>query len=170
MKRFFASLLVAVMMVSAFGTTALAASDTSSNYSEVQQELTMRVVSQDEMDSIIANIQAGMMPLNWFDDIVLVSGKRVAKADGTEYFSLTLLNSGFVFDRVDVDGNIVLYDMNLRVVANKTIDEDKLVYGFSRKIDIYPLGGHYATGNYTLRVSDGDAGTTYTGTVAELGG
>lgn len=170
MKRFFASLLAAVMMVSVFGTTALAASDTSGNYSEVQQELTMRVVSQDEMDGIIANIQAGIMPLNWFDDIVLVSGKRVTKSDGTEYFSLTLLNSGFVFDRVDVDGNIVLYDMNLRVVANKTIDEPKLVYGFSRVIDIYPLGGHYATGNYTLRVSDGDAGTTYTGTVAELGG
>lgn len=168
-KRIFSMVLAVLMFVTMTSTPAFAASDPQTTL-DTETKLTMKVISQEEMDSIIANIEAGVMPLNWFDDYVLVSGKRVTKADGTEFFRLTLMNSGFILDRVDVDGSIVLYDMGLRIVANKTIDERKLVYGFHRTIDIYPLGGHYATGNYVLRLSDGDAGTVYTGTVASLGG
>lgn len=173
MRKKVCSIFLAMMMlISMFATTALAAdvpAQSDNGVVENQTELTMRIVTPEEMDSIIAGIQNGTIPLNWFDDIVAVSGKRVQKSDGTEYFSLTLLNTGFVFDRVDVDGNIKLYDSG-RLVANKAIDEPKLVFGFSRVIDIYPLGGHYTTGTYSLRVSDGDAGTTYTGSVADLGG
>lgn len=174
MRKNVCSIFLAMMMlVSIFGTTAFAVEipDQSDNeIAENQTELTMRIVTPEEMDSIIAGIQNGTVPLNWFDDIVAVSAKRVQKSDGTEYFSLTLVNVGFIFDRVDVDGNIQLYNSSGLLVANKAIDEKKIVYGISRVIDIYPFQGHYTTGTYSLRVSDGDAGTTYTGSVADLGG
>ena len=171
-KKICSIFLSMIMLVSMFGTTAFAVKvpDQSDNgIAENQTELTIRIVTPEEMDSIIADIQNGIVPLNWFADVVAISGKRVQKSDGTEYFSITLLNTGFIFDRVDVDGNIKLYDLG-RLVVNKAIDEPKLVYGFSRVINIYPLGGHYTTGTYSLRISDGDAGTTYTGFVDDIGG
>lgn len=172
-KRFLAGLLAAMIVVSMMTSTAIAQETTNDRLDEntaVQHELTLRIVTQEEMDNILSNIQAGTIPMNWFEDIVLVSGKRVVKSDGTEYFSLTLVNAGFVFDRVDVDGEIWLYDMGARIVTHKYINEDKIIYGISRKIDIHPIGGHYATGHYRLRLSDGDIGTTYEGSISEFGG
>ncbi len=173
MKKKVCSLLLAMMMlVSIFGTTALASEVSDQNFNESvenQTKLTLRIVTPEEMDSIIAGIQNGTVPLNLFSDIVALSGKKVTKPNGTEYFSLTLVNTGFMLDRVDVDGNIKLYDLG-RLVGNKTFDEPKLVFGFSRVIEVHPIGGHYTTGTYRIRVSDGDVGTTYTGSVDELGG
>lgn len=42
--------------------------------------------------------------------------------------------------------------------------EHKLVYGVARVLDIAPAGEQYATGSYSLRLSDGDVGTLYGGT------
>lgn len=74
------------------------------------------------------------------------------------------MNVGFPFDRVDVDGVVWLYDMSGIERGRRFIDEPKLVYNVARPVEIHPIGGHYATGSFELRLSDGDDGTVYRGT------
>lgn len=131
-------------------------------------ELTLRFISPEEMEQRIANIEAGVSEINAVTDIVLVSGKRVVQSNGNEYLSLTFLNAGFILDRIDVNGTVWLYDMNSTIVAKKSFDENDLIFGISRVVNIYPLGGRFSTGSYTLRVSDGDIGQRYTGSISEF--
>lgn len=140
-------------------------------------KIKLEFVSPEEMDRILAemendlaNMEAGISPQNWFTDVVYVSAKRVQKGDGTEFCRVAIANRGFIFDRVDVDGEIWLYDMNSRVVGHRNVDEPKISVLHHREFEIYPIGGHYATGAYRLRLSDGDAGTVYSGPLSDFEG
>lgn len=117
-------------------------------------------ISMEEMEQLIAYREAGIDTYNWFPDSVLVSIER--QSDG--HCKVVFMNNGFPFDRCDIDGAITLYNANMLTVAIKKVEEHKLVYGVARVLDIYPTGKQYATGSYSLRLSDGDVGTLYTGT------
>ena len=181
-KRLFAGLLAAMMVVSMMGTTAFAVEpkmiNTERNTEECIEELTVTVdsievtgegiklefISLEEMEQLISDSEAGISTQNWFPDVVKVTFTRLKKADGTEYCRVVLLNVGFPFDRVDVDGVVWLYDMSGIERGRRFIDEPKLVYNVARPVEIHPIGGHYATGSFELRLSDGDDGTVYRGT------
>lgn len=177
-KRLFAGLLAAMMVVSMMTTTVFAAEPetiyTEKNTEELTvtvdsievtgEEIKLQFISPEEMDQLISDFEAGIITQNWFPDVVNATYTRETKADGTEYCRVVFMNTGFIFDRVDVDGVIWLYDMSGTVVGRKFIDEPKLIYSVARVVEIHPIGGHYATGSYELRLSDGDAGTVYRGT------
>ena len=166
-KKFLAVILAMVLMV----TCSVSSLATEPTVHEVETTLpTINVVGNEskmkivvvtpaEMDALIANHEAGIDTYNYFDDHVLLT-----ITDEGSYCKVVLLNNGFPFDRCDVTGKVLLYDINMRVVGNATVAERKLVYGVARVIKIYPIGGKFETGSYSLTVSDGDAGTLYTGT------
>lgn len=137
------------------------AAESTANSAETGTESPFKLIfiSPEEMEQLIAGYEAGIELHNWFNDYVVVTVSN----EGS-YCKVVFMNVGFPFDRCDIDGTITLYDMNGRVVANTTVNEHKLVYGVARVLKIYPTGGKYSTGNYSLRLSDGDIGTLYTGT------
>ena len=159
-KKTFRMLCLCLLISSlAFTPVFAAESTTISTETDTESSPKLVFISPEEMEQLIADYEAGIEPYNWFDDYVAVTVSN----EGS-YCKVVFMNVGFIFDRCDVDGTITLYDMSGRVVANTTVAEHKLVYGVARVLKIYPAGGKYATGSYSLRVSDGDAGTLYTGT------
>lgn len=177
-KRLFPGLLASMMMVSMMATTVFAVKSETTNTEKKTEEHTvvvdsievsggeikLEIISPEEMEQLISDFEAGIITQNLFEDKVNVSFSRETKADGTEYCKVVIMNTGFIFDRVDLDGKIYLHNMSGIVMGKADIKEEKLVFGVARIVEIYPLGGHYATGSYELRVSDGDAGTVYKGT------
>ena len=127
-------------------------------------EIRLQYVTPEQMEQLISQCNRNKNSYytnsanNWFSDYVVFTITRESN-----YCKVVFLNCGFPFDRCDVDGTITLYNMSSLVVANRTVAEHKLVYGVARVLKIYPTGGNYATGAYSLRLSDGDVGTVYSG-------
>lgn len=124
-------------------------------------DIRLKYVTPEQMEQLISQFKDGAAAnptRNWFTDYVAVTFTR----EGS-YCKVVFLNCGFPFDRCDVDGTITLYDMRGNASVCQTVAEHKLVYGVARVLKIYPQGGYFATGAYSLRVSDGDVGTLYTG-------
>ena len=160
--KFLKVLSLCLLVCSMFLSTVMAAETDVKMYSAESKESGMQLcfISPEDMEQLTACREIGIDTYNWFPDSVLVTIER--QSDG--HCKVVFMNNGFPFDRCDVDGTITLYNMNMGVVANQKVREHKLVYGVARVLDIYPMGGQYATGSYSLRLSDGDAGTLYTGT------
>lgn len=163
MNKVFKALTLALFVCSLFSTNVFAAEVTQQSNIQSENnntEAQLQFIAPEQMEQIISEQPSDIaMASNWFPDVVLVTVKR--QSDG--HCRVVFMNNGFPFDRCDIDGVITLYDMSGNVVANRTVAEHKLVYGVARVLDIYPVGGKYATGSYSLVLSDGGTGTPYTG-------
>ncbi|MDR2044817.1 MAG: hypothetical protein LBQ15_10750 [Clostridium sp.] len=139
--------------------TPVMAAEPSGNAAGNETGMELYFITPEQMEQLIVCREAGIAAYNWFPDSVLVTISK--EADG--HCKVVFMNNGFPFDRCDVTGTICLSDMSMRIVANRVVEEYKLVYGWARVIDIYSVGGQYATGSYSLTLSDGDTGTMYVG-------
>lgn len=159
--NFVKMLSLCLLICSMFTSTVMAADPPVSmeNNESAETDMQLCFITPEEMEQLIACREAEIDAYNWFPDSVLVSVSR----ESNGHCKVVFMNNGFPFDRCDIDGTITLYNMSGLVVANRAVAEHKLVYGVARVLDIAPAGGQYATGSYSLRLSDGDVGTLYVG-------
>lgn len=159
-KRIINLIVITIITILSIGMTVSATEVNEEIVQNNQDNAGIIFITPKEMEQIIASQKAGIETCNWFPDSVLITVTK--EADG--HCRFVFLNNGFPFDRCDIDGMIYLYDANMRVVGRQLVAEHKLVCGWPRIVDIYPLGNNFTSGSYSLRLSDGDAGTLYEGT------
>lgn len=74
------------------------------------------------------------------------------------------MHRGFIFDRFDVTGVILLYNGPV-IVASKAVEEYRITFGLPREFAVHPVGRTYTHVVFNLIISDNDTSTTYSLTV-----